>query len=158
MPDKKNRSKKTNRGDRRPIPIWVLWLAASLFLVIVAAGGIVLLQRHQQAVTAMPPQVSTVEAWTFYQQNAVFLDVRPALQWQMYHISKSKSIPLAELPSRLKELPRNIPIVVVDDQFDLSPKARDLLLKAGFTHVTALSGGMGDWILGGYPFEGTYPY
>ena len=98
MPNKKNLSKKTQREDRKDIPIWVLWLAASLFLVIVAAGGIVLLRRHQQALTAMPSQVTTVEAWTFYQHDAVFLDVRPATKWEAYHITLSKSIPLARTP------------------------------------------------------------
>src|SRR5271157_5879586 len=107
MPHTNNRSKKTKKTDRRPIPIWVLWLAAGLFLAIVAAGGFVLLQR---------------------QQNAVFLDVRPANAFRGYHITNSKSIPLSNLPSRLKELPRHTTIVVVDDNFDLSPKVRDLLL------------------------------
>lgn len=158
MPHTNNRSKKTKKTDRRPIPIWVLWLAAGLFLAIVAAGGFVLLQRQQQTITAMAPQIDTVEAWAFYQQNAVFLDVRPANAFRGYHITNSKSIPLSDLPSRLKELPRHTTIVVVDDNFDLSPKGRDLLLKAGFTQVTALSGGIGNWILGGYPFDGTYPY
>lgn len=158
MPNKKNRSQKTDRGGRRLIPIWVLWLAAGLFLVVVAAIGILLLRRHQQTITAMPPQVSTVEAWAFYQHDAIFLDVRPATKWQAYHITHSESIPLSELPSRLKELPRHTTIVVVDDNFDLSPKGRDILLKAGFTQVTALSGGIGNWIQGGYPFEGAYPF
>jgi rhodanese-related sulfurtransferase len=155
---KNNRSKNTNRRDRTDIPIGVLWLAASLFLVIVAAVGIVLIRRNQQALTAMPLQVNAVEAWTFYQHGAIFVDVRPTSKWDGYHITSSKSIPLAELPSRLKELPHHAPIVVVDDNTDLSPKARDLLLKAGFTQVTALSGGIDAWIQGGYPFEGTFPF
>jgi rhodanese-related sulfurtransferase len=158
MPNKKNLSKKTRRQDHKEIPIWVLWLAASLVLVIVAAVGIVLLRRQQQALMALPSQISTVEAWTFYQHDAVFLDVRPATKWEAYHITLSKSIPLAELPTHLNELPRHTVIVVVDDNFDLSPKGRDLLLKAGFTQVTALTGGIGDWIQAGYPFEGAYPF
>lgn len=54
MPNKKNLSKKTQREDRQDIPIWVLWLAAGLLLVFVAAAGIVLLLQHQKALTAMP--------------------------------------------------------------------------------------------------------
>jgi rhodanese-related sulfurtransferase len=152
------RSKKSGRRDRREIPIWVLWLAASLFLVIVAAVGIVLVRRNQQVTTAMPAQVNAAEAWTFYQHGAVFVDVRSAARWNGYHITSSKSIPLDQLASHMNELPRHVPIVVVDDNFDLSPKARDLLLEAGFTQVTALSGGIEGWIEGGYPFEGTYPF
>ena len=155
---KTNRSRKTGQRDRKAIPIWVLWLAASLFLVIVAAGGALLILRSEQGITAMPSQVNAPEAWTFYQHGAVFVDVRPAAMWDGYHITSSKSIPLADLPARMKELPRHTPIVVVDDNFDLSPKARDLLIKAGFTQVTALSGGIQSWFQEGYPVEGTFPF
>lgn len=86
------------------------------------------------------------------------MDVRTATKREAYHITLSKSILPDELPTHLNEPSRHTPIVVGDDNFDLTPKAKDLLLKTGLTQVTALSGGIRDWIQAGYPLQGAYPF
>ncbi len=159
---KGNKQKQT----RKPAPVrrrrnWLGWLLAGLGLVVVIVLVVVGINRYSNptvpAVQPLPAQVTADQAYAMYQNKAVFLDVRTSLLWQAGHITLSKSIPLDQLQARRNELPRNLPIVIVDDNSDLSPKARDLLLQLGFAQVTTLEGGIYEWVIRGLPFEGNYP-
>ena len=74
------------------------------------------------------------------------LDVRNPPEIEICRIEGSTVIPLPELPARLAELDRNVPMVVHCKSGARSQKAIALLREAGFSKLTNLSGGILAWI------------
>ncbi|MEB3172448.1 MAG: rhodanese-like domain-containing protein, partial [Cyanobacteriota bacterium] len=70
------------------------------------------------------------------------------------HLSNSLAIPLPELEERLAEIPRDRPVVALCHSGSRSALATQQLLKAGFTQVANLRGGLSRWADEGYPLEG----
>jgi rhodanese-related sulfurtransferase len=60
-------------------------------------------------------------------------------------------IPLGQLESRVSELPKDQPIVVVCRSGNRSQAGRDILLNAGFENVTSMASGMLQWRSMGLP-------
>ena len=102
---------------------------------------------------ALATTVSVAEAATLRDQGAFILDVREPDEWTDGHIPGATLIPLGELASRIDEVPRDQPIVVVCRSGNRSAEGRDILLGAGFPTVTSLDGGMTDWARAGMPIE-----
>jgi len=103
------------------------------------------------AAAPLPLTVTVAEADRLRQDGALVLDVREQSEWVTGHIDGATLIPLAELPARLGELPRDRSILVVCRSGNRSAQGRDILLGAGFGSVTSLAGGMNDWIAAGLP-------
>lgn len=95
--------------------------------------------------------VTVAAADQLRQSGAFLLDVREPSEWADGHIDGATLIPLGELQARLGELPRDRSFVVVCRSGNRSAQGRDILLGAGFTAVTSMSGGMNDWIAAGLP-------
>ncbi len=102
-------------------------------------------------------EIQPAQAYAKYQQGALFLDVRTQAEWDQFHIKGSQLIPLDQLQKHLSELPRDKDIVVVCLSGHRAQSGADVLLQAGFTQVSCLSGGMNAWVSAGYPVEGTPP-
>ncbi|MCS6848541.1 MAG: rhodanese-like domain-containing protein [Anaerolineae bacterium] len=108
-------------------------------------------QQTGESLTALPPNVSVSEAAALRDAGAFMLDVREPFEWDEYHMPGATLIPLGALPSRLNELPKDKPIVVVCRSGNRSQVGRDILLRAGFTAVTSMDGGMRAWRNAGLP-------
>lgn len=80
----------------------------------------------------------------------LLLDVRQPEEFRSGHIPGAKLIPLPELRSRLKELPKNQEILVVCHTGSRSISAARQLTGAGYT-VINLRGGMHAWSRTGLP-------
>ncbi len=78
------------------------------------------------------------------------LDVRQPEEFRAGHIPGAKLIPLRELPTRLKELPKNQEIIVVCHSGNRSLSATRHLAGAGY-QVVNLQGGMIAWARTGLP-------
>ncbi|MBU3927578.1 MAG: rhodanese-like domain-containing protein [Bacteroidetes bacterium] len=78
-------------------------------------------------------------------QGAFILDVREQSEWDQFHIPGATLIPLGELPNRLNEVPKDKTVVVVCRTGHRSAQGRDILLNAGFTQVTSMTGGVTEW-------------
>ena len=131
---------------RRPsVQIGILAVVALIVYLLVAtssgAGG------------GLASNVSVDEAYSMVQDGAFVLDVREVSEWNEFHAPGTTLIPLDELASRLDELPRDRQIVVVCRSGNRSQQGRDILLAAGFTQVTSMTGGLNAWRLSGYPIE-----
>jgi len=137
------------------------WMMFGVVLVLVLIAVVVVYFGNGSNQTApqstMPLQITVQEAYDKYQQDVFFLDVREQSEWDEYHIPNTTLIPLGELPNRLNELPKDQPIVVVCRSGNRSQSGRDILLDAGFTNVTSMSGGLKEWSSQGYPIDGTRP-
>jgi rhodanese-related sulfurtransferase len=99
--------------------------------------------------SALPAEVSVAEASALRDGGAFMLDVRETDEWVSGHIPDATLIQLSQLPSRLDEVPRDQPIVVVCRSGNRSAHGRDILRQAGFGDVTSMAGGMNDWIAAG---------
>ena len=86
--------------------------------------------------------------------EVVVLDVRPPREYAAGHIPTARSIPMSELQSRLKELPRRRQIVAYcrGPYCVLSDDAVLLLRKKGF-RAARLDIGLPEWKLLGLPVE-----
>lgn len=131
---------------RRPIvQLGIVALAALvIYLLVITFNG---------AGGGLPSTISVDDAYSMYQEGAFVLDVRTVEEWNEYHAPGTTLIPLDELASRVDEVPRDRPIVVVCRSGNRSDEGRDILLKAGFTQVTSMDGGLNAWQAQGYPIE-----
>ncbi len=77
--------------------------------------------------------------------SPVILDVREDWEFAIAHLAGSQLIPLGTLPERLAEIPRHREVVTVCHFGARSLAARDLLLRAGFSRVRSLAGGIDAW-------------
>lgn len=150
MPKRSNR--KTSQSQtgaifRKPVVqiAIVAVVALVVYLLAISAGG---------GGNSLPAEISVSEAYAMYQDgSAYFVDVRELSEWNEFHAPNATLIPLGELASRLNEIPRDKPIVVVCRSGNRSRQGRDILLQAGFTNVVSMAGGMNEWRAAGYPVE-----
>jgi rhodanese-related sulfurtransferase len=88
--------------------------------------------------------------------SAIVLDVRPAEEYQAGHISGARSIPVAELRTRMKEIPKGRLVVAYcrGPYCVFADRAVTLLRDAGY-RAFRLSGGFPDWQMQGMPVQGS---
>jgi rhodanese-related sulfurtransferase len=83
-------------------------------------------------------------------EDVTVLDVRTEEEYEQGHIADSLLIPLNDLESRLHELDKNQPYLVVCRTGNRSSQAADVLRSNGFTDVYNLQSGISAW---SYPLE-----
>ena len=131
---------------RRPIvQISILIFVAVLVFLIASLGG-----EPASNEGGLPAFVSVDEAYQMYEEGTFVLDVRTPEEWNEYHAPDTTLIPLDELQTRLNELPKDEPIVVICRSGNRSQAGRDILLGAGF-NATSTNGGLNAWRDSGYP-------
>ena len=86
--------------------------------------------------------------------SAIVLDVRPPEEYAAGHISGARSIPVAELRARIKEVPRKRLVVAYcrGPYCVFADQAVTLLRDAGY-HAFRLEGGFPDWQMQGMPVQ-----
>jgi len=130
---------------RKPsVQIGIVAIVAVIIFLIATAGG-----GQSTSAGTLPAFVSVDEAHQMYEDGTFVLDVRTQEEWNDYHAPNTTLIPLDELPSRVNELPKDQPIVVVCRSGNRSQSGRDILLQAGF-NATSMAGGLNAWRESGY--------
>lgn len=131
---------------RRPsVQIGIVAIVAVLVFLIASLGG-----EQSNNTGSLPASVSVDEAYKLYQEGTFVLDVRTQEEWNEFHAPNTTLIPLDELASRVNELPKDQPIVVVCRSGNRSQTGRDILLQAGF-NATSMNGGLNAWRDSGHP-------
>lgn len=149
-------SKKSGRKHKaQPAPIPMrTWIIGGAIVGLIAALAIFLppfLSRNASGAPTLPAAINVAQAAQMRSDGAFILDVREQVEWDEYHVPDSTLIPLGTLASRVSELPRDKDIVVVCRSGNRSQEGRDILLRAGFTNITSMSGGLVDWRSQGFP-------
>ena len=153
MPKRKSTRRSRNYSSRsnlsatlrRPIVQIGILIAIGLIVFLIASLG-----GEQASNTGnLPAFVSVDEAHQMYQEGTFMLDVRTPEEWNEFHAPNTTLIPLDELASRVNELPKDQPIVVVCRSGNRSQTGRDILLQAGFD-ATSMNGGLNEWRASGY--------
>ncbi len=104
-----------------------------------AASGVV------SAESGLPAEISVAQAAALRDDGVFMLDVREPSEWNEAHVPDTVLVPLGQLGDRLSEIPTDEPIVIICRSGNRSAQARDLLLNAGYTHVTSVAGGVPEW-------------
>jgi rhodanese-related sulfurtransferase len=128
---------------KKPSPprFWIGLIA----MMLVMAGCSASQNAQPAALAALPPEITVAQAAQKRDQGAFFVDVRELSEWTQFHIPGTTLIPLGELPNRLKDVPKDREVVVVCRSGNRSQQGRDILLKAGYTSVTSMAGGVTQW-------------
>jgi rhodanese-related sulfurtransferase len=119
--------------------------------VVLAVAGFSILNKPQPPAATVPTAITVNQAAQLRDQGAFILDVREPNEWAQFHIPGANLIPLGSLPNRLNEVPKDRQVVVVCRTGVRSAQGRDILLSAGFTKVTSMTGGMNQWQAQGLP-------
>jgi len=95
--------------------------------------------------------VSDARAMLQFSSNVLVVDVRTTEEYAQGHLKGAINIPLSDLPLRIGALEHNRPILVYCQTGIRGAQASTILVKAGFTKVFNLEGGITAWIDAGYP-------
>jgi rhodanese-related sulfurtransferase len=77
--------------------------------------------------------------------NVVLLDVREQVELEIAAVADVLHIPMREIPARLVELDRGVPLVVMCHSGGRSRRVAEFLLGNGFSRVFNLRGGIDAW-------------
>jgi rhodanese-related sulfurtransferase len=86
------------------------WLPAALALVLL--GAVTPAPADDPEVPEKYIKVDEAKALVDQKRRLAFIDVRPREQYAELHIRGAVSIPLKDLPRRIAEVPKNIPVVL----------------------------------------------
>ena len=78
-------------------------------------------------------------------EDVVLIDVREPYEWETGHVAQAQHIPLAQVPARLDDIPREREVVMICRSGGRSERARQYLAQMGYTRVKNLVGGMQRW-------------
>jgi len=76
----------------------------------------------------------------------LLIDLRSPEYYAVNHLMGAINIPYTELTSWITRLPREVLIVLYDEDESLSGEAVHILQQAGFSGVTSLIGGFEEWM------------
>lgn len=84
--------------------------------------------------------------------HATVVDVRERMEWAAGHVPGTVNIPMGQLPSRLAELPRDRPVLVLCQTGNRSGAMTQLLTAQGFDAAN-VAGGTTAWARSDRPLE-----
>ncbi|MGE0073121.1 MAG: ArsR/SmtB family transcription factor [Thiomonas sp.] len=129
-----------------------LWVA----LRSVAEAHVADLQLVMQQLFAGPERLTLESSQTLLskvrQGQVTLIDVRPADEYRTAHLPRARSLPLAELESRLRELPRDKDVVAYcrGPFCVMADAAVKLLVRQGF-RAGKIAEGVAEWQAAGLP-------
>ena len=137
-----NPEQQLQEDSRRSFPRWLIGL---LVVILLAAAGFAIAQQIGPKAAPAPDVVSVTEAARLREAGVKLIDVRTPAEYEQAHIPDVAWIPIDELPDRLNEVPKDQQVIFVCQSGVRSARARDLAREAGYTQVTSMEGGMGEW-------------
>ena len=124
---------------------------SNLMIVVVAVASAVMLMLPTLKAGRGGGLTSAAAIQMANRQQGVWVDIRPAEQFQAGHIAQARSLPLDGLEKKAANLPKNKPLIVVGDGGRDAGRAAAQLRTLGFTDVHVLDGGMRGWTQAALP-------
>jgi rhodanese-related sulfurtransferase len=87
-------------------------------------------------------------------EKLVFIDMRPAKEYQQNRLPGARSLPIAEVANRFSEIPKSGRVVLYCDckTYDIADRAVFLEYR-GFRNIFVMPEGYSGWVKRGYPIE-----
>lgn len=87
-------------------------------------------------------------------EKMVFIDMRPAKEYQQNRLPGARSLPIAEVANRFSEIPKTGRVVLYCDckPYDIADRAVFLEYR-GFRNIFVMPEGYSGWVKRGYPVE-----
>ncbi len=101
----------------------------------------------------VPRQQVEEVATALREGHVVVVDVRDARAFRQGHIPGARHASPRDVLQAVRDLAPDTPIVVVCRSGNQSVGAARRLLRAGFTRVSSMDGGMRAWVQAGLPVE-----
>ncbi|OQY34220.1 MAG: hypothetical protein B6243_05720 [Anaerolineaceae bacterium 4572_5.2] len=120
-------------------------------IVAIAIAIIAVFIATQSGGSGAPAEINTATAYEKFDDGAFMLDVRTPEEWVEYHVNGATLIPLDELEARINEVPADQEVIIICNSGNRAKVGRDILLAAGHTSVSSISGGIQGWMKAGYP-------
>jgi rhodanese-related sulfurtransferase len=91
-------------------------------------------------------------------EKLVFIDLRPAKEFQQNRLPGARSIPIAELANRYNEIPKSGRVVLYCEckPYDVADRAVFLEYR-GYRNIFIMPEGYSGWTKRGYPLEAKRP-
>lgn len=134
----------------------LLAVASLLITVLLAAcGGTAANDQPDEVDVQSLADTVNVQTVAAVQENpdVVVLDVREQWEYDEGHIPGVTLIPMAEVASRLSEIPTDKEVIVTCRSGNRSGQVTDFLREQGFTNVHNMAGGIVAWEAAGLPVE-----
>ncbi|HLJ81039.1 MAG TPA: rhodanese-like domain-containing protein, partial [Ktedonobacterales bacterium] len=108
------------------------------------------------AMLTEPPDVPEISIDTLAARpsRANVLDVREPEEYAAGHVPGAASLPQSELATRLDEVPRDRPVLVICQSGARSRRSAQFLARMGYADVASVAGGTAAWREAGRPVEG----
>ena len=89
-------------------------------------------------------------------EKLVFIDMRPAKEYQQNRLPGARSLPIAEVANRFNEIPKIGRVVLYCDckPYDVADRAVFLEYR-GYRNIFIMPEGYSGWVKRGYPLETT---
>jgi rhodanese-related sulfurtransferase len=89
-------------------------------------------------------------------EKLVFIDMRPAKEYQQSRLPGARSMPLAEVANRFNEIPKSGRVILYCDckPYDIADRAVFLEYR-GYRNIFIMPEGYSGWVKRGYPLENT---
>lgn len=85
-----------------------------------------------------------------HRDGAIVIDVREPGEYLNGHVPGATLVPMGQLPSRLHEIPKDLPIYLICASGNRSLSMASLLIRAGHD-AYSVTGGTGAWARAGHP-------
>lgn len=87
-------------------------------------------------------------------EKLVFIDLRPAKEFQQTRLPGARSIPIAEIANRFNEIPKTGRVILYCDckPYDVADRAVFLEYR-GYRNIFIMPEGYSGWVQRGYPIE-----
>ncbi|SCL53381.1 rhodanese-like domain-containing protein [Micromonospora chersina] len=90
-------------------------------------------------------EVNLADFAAAHAEGAAVVDVREPFEYAAGHVPGARSVPLAQLPAVVGDLPRNRPVYVICASGNRSLAAAQFLARAGI-EARSVAGGTGEWL------------
>jgi rhodanese-related sulfurtransferase len=107
------------------------------------------------SLAAQPKNISSTQAQALLARDKkiVLLDVRTPEEYREAHLKGALLIPLGEMEKRVREVPRDRPILVYCSVGARSASAARFLAAKGYREIYQVSDGLVGWYKNGFPLE-----
>ncbi|MBK0347534.1 rhodanese-like domain-containing protein [Aerococcaceae bacterium zg-ZJ1578] len=120
----------------------LIFIFAVLVLTIVAYGAYLLylwLIRKYSATLIEAEELEEKRA------GAQIIDLREAAEFDARHILGARNLPMSQFSQRYKEVRKDKPVYLYDDNMNLAPRAARTLKKNGYDNIYVLKNGFSTW-------------